>query len=62
MSLDKAIRFGKEKRKEKRCASSACWHHGSCSFCRNGRLYQLKKELAKVEEMIKLYKNSPGSG
>ena len=46
MSLDKAIKYGKEKRRPfiggKR-VSSGCRNHGGCTWCRDGRLYNSKK-------------------
>ena len=43
MSLDKAIEYGKEKRKPYRGAKAidcTCRNHGSCAWCMNNRLYQ----------------------
>ena len=40
MSLDKAIKHGKEKRKIYRKAKAidcTCRNHGSCSYCRDNR-------------------------
>jgi len=40
MSLDKAIKHGKEHRKEYRDSrrwDNSCRHGGSCSYCRGGR-------------------------
>lgn len=46
MSLDKAIKYGKEKRKPYRggkACSSQCRNHGGCTWCRDGRLHKHKK-------------------
>lgn len=54
MSLDKAIASGKEKRKQYRGAKAyckTCRNHGSCVYCRNGRLYKDKKRLARFDEL-----------
>lgn len=46
MSLDKAIKYGKEKRKPYRggkAVSSKCRNHGACKWCEGGRLHSSKK-------------------
>lgn len=46
MSLDKAIRYGKEKRKpyyRAKSVSKSCRNHGGCPFCETGRLHKNKK-------------------
>lgn len=46
MSLDKAIKYGKEKRKPYRggkAVSSLCRNHGGCTWCEGGRLHRNKK-------------------
>ena len=46
MSLDKAIKYGKEKRKPFRggkSVSSHCRNHGGCKWCEDGRLHKHKK-------------------
>lgn len=48
MSLDKAIKYGKEKRKPYRgskAVSCGCRNHGSCDYCRNNRTINLKKVI-----------------
>jgi len=53
MSLDKGIQHGKEQRKQYRGAKACdktCRNHGSCGYCRNNRLFNGKKRLAKVME------------
>jgi hypothetical protein len=46
MSLDKAIKYGKEKRKPYRKGKGIdpmCRNHGGCSYCEKGRLHNSKK-------------------
>ena len=46
MSLDKAIKYGKEKRKQYRGGKACdpmCRNHGGCTWCRDGRLHKHKK-------------------
>ena len=46
MSLDKAIKYGKEKRKpyyRNKRIDPSCRNHGACSWCRDGRLHNSKK-------------------
>jgi len=46
MSLDKAIRYGKEKRKPyygSKAVDCSCRNHGSCSYCLSNRLHRHKK-------------------
>lgn len=46
MSLDKAIKYGKEKRKPYRGAKAiacGCRNHGSCEYCKENRLHKFKK-------------------
>lgn len=48
MSLDKAIKFHKEKRKPYRNAKAidtSCRNHGGCNWCLDNRMYQYRKEL-----------------
>lgn len=52
MSLDKAIRFGKEKRKKYRGSARfdySCRHGGSCGYCKGNRLYSAKVALSKAD-------------
>lgn len=47
MSLDKAIKHGKEKRKPYRGAKAfdrTCRNHGTCPFCQGKVKYKLKKQ------------------
>lgn len=46
MSLDKAIKYGKEHRKPYTGAKAidyTCCNHGSCEWCKGNRLYQRNK-------------------
>lgn len=55
MSLDKAIKHKKEKRKPYTGAKAidrTCRNHGSCGWCRGNRLYQQNKmEKASRQQM-----------
>ena len=56
MSLDKAIESGKERRqpyRKSRAFDATCRNHGSCSWCREGRLHSTRKRLeaAKAREV-----------
>ena len=53
MTLDKAIKYGKEKRKPYRKGkgvSPSCRNHGSCSWCRDCRLHSNKVREMKYKE------------
>ena len=53
--MDKAIRSGKEHRKEYRKAkavSEHCRNHGGCEYCLNNRLHKNKiKELSASQQL-----------
>ena len=55
MSLDKAIRSGKEHRK-KYCGTKAidktCRNHGSCPVCRDNRLHKFKKRELETKSKL----------
>lgn len=58
MSLDKAIKHGKEKRKPYRGSKQfdpACRNHGSCTYCRENRQHKMrdkqKGELNDTEQI-----------
>ena len=60
MSLDKAIKYGKEKRKPYRKAKAidkSCRNHGSCKWCEGNRLNKqtAMKKIAE-KEIIKFRK------
>lgn len=53
MSLEKAIKSGKEHRKDYRynyakSVDKQCRNHGECSWCRENRLHKFKKSLLKT--------------
>lgn len=53
MSLDKAIQHGKEHRKPYRGSKridKTCRNHGSCDYCRLGRLHKHKRREKINEE------------
>ena len=62
MSLDKAIKHHKEKRKEykKLCEQidKSCRCHGGCDYCLDNRMYQYSKEKERTEEEIKEWNNA----
>lgn len=56
MSLDKAIKYGKEKRKpyiDSKAVDYSCRNHGSCGWCRNNRLYKYKRTEDKFKHELK---------
>lgn len=56
MSLDKAIKYGKEHRKPyygAKSVSCACRNNGSCDYCRSNRMIQTMKERAKTKAKLK---------
>ena len=53
MSLDKAIKHGKEKRKQytgARAVDPSCRNHGNCDWCKENRLH-----ASKVQQEIDEY-------
>jgi hypothetical protein len=54
MSLDKAIRSGKEHRQQYPPGSkrndATCRNHGSCPWCRRGRQHRAKRQQPVEEE------------
>lgn len=60
MSLDKAIIYGKEKRKPytgSKAIDGTCRNNGSCEVCKGNRLYQRNKAEAAAEQELKGVKN-----
>lgn len=60
MSLDKAIKYGKEKRKPYYGCKSfdpACRNHGSDTYMIKSRLHNCKKAELKSQVQIKDYEN-----
>lgn len=55
MSLDKAIKYGKEKRKQycrAKAIDTTCRNHGGCPYCRGNRLHSTEKRIiAKLHDM-----------
>lgn len=53
MSLDKAIRHGKEHRKPYRKAKAvdpSCRNHGDCPQCRGNRKHKVKRQMPAEEK------------
>ena len=53
MSLNKAIKYGKEWRKpyrKSKAFDNTCRNHGSCSWCRNNRLHKHRKREPIIEK------------
>lgn len=58
MSMNKAIKSGKEHRKEYRNAKRvdpSCRNHGGCDWCKENRQYSTKKRLQKVSKELQEY-------
>lgn len=56
MSLEKAIKHGKEKRKPYRGAKAAdgwCKNHGICWICRENRLHKTRIAEEEIKQMKK---------
>lgn len=59
MSLDKAIKHKKEKRKAftgAKAVDATCRNHGSCPHCMNSRLFKRRKAERSANEQLKDYK------
>lgn len=57
MSLDKSIKYGKERRKPYRKAKAVdktCRNHGSCPYCKGNRLHNSKKRILAAKDKIAL--------
>ena len=55
VSLDKAIRHGKEKRKPYRGAKAVdktCRNHGGCPYCESARLHSLRKRIVNTDQKM----------
>jgi len=53
MSLDKAIKHGKEKRKpyhKSKAFDASCRNNKSCPYCRNSRLHSTRKREEAARE------------
>ena len=58
MGFEKSIKSGKEHRKQYRGVKAycqSCRNHGSCDFCKNGRLHNNKKRLLRMKDMKQHY-------
>ena len=58
MSLDKAIKHNKEKRKQyygAKAIDCSCRNHGSCKYCLSNRIYQQNREEEKTKRKLKEY-------
>ena len=56
MPIDKAIKYGKEKRKPytgAKAVDRTCRNHGSCDWCKANRLYSSRKREMASEDKIK---------
>ncbi len=54
MSLNKAIANGSEHRKPYRKSKAfdrTCRNHGSCTYCKENRLYSIRKILLKMTDI-----------
>lgn len=52
MSLDKAIKSGKEHRKPYKGAKAVdrtCRNHGSCPYCKGNRLHKSRKQIGRAD-------------
>jgi hypothetical protein len=54
--LDKAIKYGKEKRKPYKRGKAfdrSCRNNGSCNYCRNNRLFNSRRKLFEANQQLK---------
>ena len=61
MSFDKAIKYGKEKRKPYTGAKAKdtwCRNHGNCDWCKDDRLYQAHKKEEACNQKMKDYQEN----
>lgn len=55
MALHKAIKYGKEHRKEytgSKAIDRTCRNHGSCGWCLGNRMYKYRKNIEKSLDML----------
>ena len=60
MSLDKAIKHGKEHRKPysgAKAVDCTCRNHGSCPWCRRNRLFKFRDKKQEEREVIDAYRS-----
>ena len=58
MSLDKAIKYGKEHRKEyydSRAVDRTCRSHGSCPWCRGNRFHKNDRQAVNAKQQLEEY-------
>lgn len=56
MSLDKAIKYGKEKRKIYRGSKAfdcSCRNHGTCNWCLSNRTHKNNKKIVAAEDILR---------
>lgn len=56
MSLEKAIEYGKDRRKpytDSKRFDKSCRNHGGCDYCKDNRLYSSNKALEAIKEQLK---------
>ena len=59
MSLEKAIKYKKEKRKQYvgkdycKSVDPMCRNHGGCSYCEGNRLYKSKRQDEEIKSKLK---------
>ena len=56
MALDKAIEYGKEKRKPYKGAKAvdcSCRNHGTCPWCLENRTYKTIREKARIDAELR---------
>ena len=58
MSLDKAIKHGKEHRKPytgSKAIDHTCRNHGGCTWCEENRKYKTVKKIQKMDSLLRDY-------
>lgn len=61
MSLDKAIRYGKEKRRpyiKAKAVDATCRNHGSCTWCERNRRYKMRDKHPEEKDEVSTQTNS----
>jgi hypothetical protein len=57
MSLDKAIKHGKEYRKVSKKHTNSCRNHGGCDYCQSNREHKNKKREEAANQKLNEYLN-----
>ena len=55
MGLEKAIQYGKEKRRPYKGAKAvdcSCRNHGTCEWCRQNRMYKTIRDLVRTDQEL----------